>query len=180
MDLVLVHGFNVTDGGAATIDKLIPHLTDFNVIQFDYGWIGLLGVKLFGRRIARKLAKATPSGAVGIGHSNGCMELVRACEYGAKYKHLILINPALDNDISVPDHVDSVLVYHNVDDTTVSMARWMPFSYWGDMGRVGYTGNDLRFENRETKSLFHVRGNSSIFNKAECLARDIGTYLREY
>lgn len=178
MKLVLVHGFNVSDGGKSTVDTLKPFLkNDHEILEADYGWIGLLGVKFLGKRIARLIAGMTPHGAVGIGHSNGCMELIRACEYGAPFSHLIFINPALDNDIKIPLQVDRVDVLHNIYDSTVTLSKWYPFSYWGDMGRVGYKGHDKRVHNHETKKLFNVKGHSAIFTQAEILAGYIGRLI---
>jgi len=171
--IVKVHGFNVRDGGLSTIDTLKPHFTEFNCLEADYGWIGLMGVKVYGKKIARVIAGMTPQNAIGIGHSNGCMELIRACEYGAPFRHLVLINPALDNDIKIPLQVERVDIYHNLTDYTVTAARLYPFSYWGDMGRVGYKGRDTRAHNHETGLLFGVTGHSGVFLQAERLSDHI-------
>ncbi|RLB66444.1 MAG: hypothetical protein DRH08_06160 [Deltaproteobacteria bacterium] len=180
MKVITVHGFNVRDGGESTIGKIEPALSErHDVCDFDYGWIGLLGVKLFGKRIARNLSKQVTVGSVGIGHSNGCMELIRACEYGAPFNHLILINPALDNDINIPINVSRVDVLHNIDDDVVTMAKWYPFSYWGDMGRVGYTGSDTRVHNHETFSLFNVSGHSAVFSRADVVVNYIDDLIVE-
>ena len=181
MKLVFVHGFNVSDGGKSTIDTLKPFLkNDYEILEADYGWIGLLGVKIYGKKIARVMAGMTPPKAIGIGHSNGCMELIRACEYGAPFSHLIFINPALDNDIKIPLQVDRVDVLHNLDDRVVTMSRLYPFCYWGDMGRVGYKGHDKRVHNHETKRLFNIMGRDAhddIFTQAEILAGYIGRLI---
>ncbi|RKZ86756.1 MAG: hypothetical protein DRQ39_05350 [Gammaproteobacteria bacterium] len=178
MDLVFVHGFNVHDGGADTLDTLKPYLKDdHTILEADYGWIGLAGVKIFGKKIARVIAGMTPNGAIGVGHSNGCMELIRACEYGAPFSQLILINPALDNDINMPLQVGRIDVLHNLEDDVVTMAKWYPFSYWGDMGRVGYTGNDTRVHNHETQQIFNVEGHSGVFQRPEAVAAYISTKI---
>ena len=53
----LVHGFNVKDGGARTIDKLIPHLNfaEISVVQHDYGHLNIWGVLRRNKRIAAKI-----------------------------------------------------------------------------------------------------------------------------
>lgn len=181
MKIITVHGFNVWDGGAGTIGQIEPYLTILHeVCDFDYGWIGLLGVKLFGKKIARRLAKQTPDGAIGVGHSNGCMELIRACEYGAKFKVLVFINPALDNDIEIPDCVEKVYVYYNQFDTTVTMAKYYPFSYWGDMGRVGYKGDSDKVECFETWDLFRVRAHSGIFKRPYHFVEHLNNLLLQH
>lgn len=168
MNVVLVHGFNIRDGGRSTIDTLIPYLSrNHTILQADYGWLGLIGVKLCGGVIAKVIAGMTPYSAIGIGHSNGCMELIKACEKGASFDHLIFINPALDNNIVIPPQVSRVDVLHNVTDMVVSAAKWLPLSYWGDMGRVGYLGSDTRVYNHETFKMFNVEDHSGVFTKPE-------------
>ena len=161
-DIVLVHGFNVSDGGKASIDRLKPYLYDHNVIEFDYGWLGFFGVRFNKKKRAMKLVRMTPDGAVGIGHSNGCLELIRACKLGAKYKRLIFVNPALDNDIEIPEQLERVDVYYHPDDTVVTLSKFRPFLYWGDMGRVGYQGCDDRVVNHDVKELFGLTGTGAV------------------
>ena len=163
--VVLVHGFNVKDGGEDTIDMMKDFLVpDFNVVEADYGHLGLFGVRMCGKNIARMIASMTPSGAVGIGHSNGCMELVRAVEFGAPFKHLILINPALDKDYEFPESLERIDILHNVDDNVVRVSKFLIGHRWGGMGRVGYQGSDIRAFNHETKALWNVSGHSAVFS----------------
>lgn len=170
--LVLAHGFNVKDGGKNTIDKLRHFLGGHNVLQADYGYFDLFGVRFFNKHIAKVVAGMTPAGSIGIGHSNGCDILLRACHMGAGFSRLILINPALDNDADFPwnGKLRRIDVLHNVDDTVVTTSRFMLFHPWGDMGRVGYTGRDTRVINHETKRLFNASGHSDVFNHASALS----------
>lgn len=163
--LVFVHGFNVTDGGAGTTGKLARRLEHLGEsAQFRYGWLGLLGVRLFDGRFARMLAGMVTHGAVGIGHSNGCLILHRAASDGAPFRHLILINPALDADVAFPPSVERVDVLHNSDDTVVSVGSLLPFHGWGDMGRRGATWPDWRVRNYDTRALFGASGHSAVFS----------------
>ena len=41
----IIHGFNVRDGGAATIDTLRTYLGG-HVVDLNYGWTGRVGVRL--------------------------------------------------------------------------------------------------------------------------------------
>jgi len=170
--LVLAHGFNIRDNGEKTIDKLLPYLSDHTVLQADYGFFDLFGVRFYNDNIARVVAGMTPQGAIGIGHSNGCDILVRACKQGAKFSRLILINPALDKEthFGAWETLRRIDVLHNMDDTTVTRSRFIPFSPWGEMGRYGYKGHDSRVLNHETKRLFNASGHSDIFNHAAALA----------
>ncbi len=166
--IVLAHGFNVHDGGQNTTDKLIPHLeaAGHQVIQADYGYFGLFGVRFFNKHIAKVIAGMTPEDSIGIGHSNGCAILVEAARQDAPFKRLILINPALDRDTEFPEQIERVDVFHNMDDFVVTTSKWLPWHPWGDMGRLGYNGVSLRVVNHETKRRLNVSGHSAVFEKA--------------
>ncbi len=149
---ILVHGFNVTDGGAGSIDTLSNLLAAMNmrVKQFDYGWLFIFGVLFKNKKIAKELKAIVKPGDVGIGHSNGCALLLKAAVGGAPFKTLIFINPALESDALIPDHVEQVLVFYTHGDKAVKAAKWARISIgwlfrgfqWGEMGAVGYTGKD--------------------------------------
>lgn len=163
--LVFVHGFNVMDGGAGTTGKLAERLGHLGEpCQFRYGWLGLLGVRLFAGRFALMLSGMVSHGAVGIGHSNGCLILHRAAEDGAPFRHLILINPALDADVAFPPNVERIDVLHNSGDGVVSVSALLPFHDWGDMGRRGAVLPDQRVRNYDTRILFGVSGHSVVFD----------------
>lgn len=173
MKLVLVHGFKVDDGGVKTVDTLIPFLPEHEIFQADYGWLGFFGVRVYSDTIARVIAGMAPEGSIGIGHSHGAAELIKACKFGAKFSQLILINPALDNDLEMPVGPDRIDVLHNSKDDVVIKAKYRPFHLWGDMGRVGYKGTDKRVHNHETRRLFNVKGHSAVFKRPEALANYI-------
>lgn len=168
--VLFVHGFNVEDDGEKTINKLEEYVEKRHVLHGNYGHFGLFGVRFFNKNIARTISGMTPSDTVAIGHSNGCTILVRAAEYGAKFSRLILINPALNRDMDFPEHIERIDIFHNIDDTTVSWSKWLPFHRWGAMGRYGSSSKDPRVFNHETKKLFNVSGHSTIFNESGKLA----------
>ncbi len=156
----VLHGFNVRDGGTGSIDKLIPALVgaDFEVVEFDYGWMFLLGAKLRDRFLARKLAKMVQPGDVVIAHSNGCCIAQMAAELGAPFAVMVFISPALDRDAERPAQVGERHVWHTPSDEWVTKARWLPFAKWGDMGAVGYQGKpDERTKNYNGEELLWVR-----------------------
>lgn len=169
MNFVLAHGFNVSDGGAGSIDRLLPFLPG-TIQQADYGWTFRARVRLCNKNIAKTIAGMALPRSIGIGHSNGCALLLLAAKYGAPIRHLIFINPALDNDIDIPLQVDRVDVYHTDEDDAVKWAKYIPFSIWGDMGREGYKGEDSRVFNHSGTKLFGATGHSDIFNYADRLA----------
>lgn len=164
-NLVLCHGFNVKDGGKETLDNLIPHLPLDNIQQADYGYFNLLAVRYFNDNIATVIAGMAADKSIGIGHSNGCAILVKAARLTSKIKRLVLINPALDDDTEFPAHLERIDVFHNWSDYLVTSAKFLLFHEWGEMGRVGYVGEDKRVFNHETIALFGVHGHSDLLQK---------------
>ena len=172
-NIVVGHGFNVGDGGEGTVGTLIKPLEDagHKVYRASYGWLGLIGVLFFNRSISSVIAGMNPDNAIGIGHSNACALLVRAAQQGAKYKKLILINPALKADIEFPDTVEEVFVIHNKGDFAVKAAKWLrravgfffPNFLWGEMGNTGYIGTQGKVKNWSRSEL--VSGHSAVFNE---------------
>jgi pimeloyl-ACP methyl ester carboxylesterase len=141
--VILVHGFNVSDGGAGSVLTLTPYFerVGLQVKRFRYGWLFLLGVKFLNDRLARLLADFADRGDIVVAHSNGAaIAHLAATKYGAEFSHLILINPALDRDAEFPESLRNVHVWHSPSDAPVSWARWIPGALWGDMGAVGYQG----------------------------------------
>lgn len=147
----LVHGFNVRDGGAGTVDMLAPHLTaaGWVVSQYDYGWTLLLGVLFGNPGRGRELARDSEPGDVAIGHSNGCAIIHRALHSGAHFRRAVYINPALDVTAAPPagGPLERVDVFYAPDDMAVLAAKVIPGVLWGAMGREGYQGPDSRIRN---------------------------------
>jgi len=167
---ILVHGFNVWDNGAGTVDRLEPYLekAGFNVAQFDYGWIFLLRVRLNNKRYARRLAAMTQPEDVLIGHSNGCNIITEAGWIGAHCRHAVFINPALDSDAPIPPRFGGVDVWHSPSDAPVRLARFLWFHPWGNMGARGYRGKDWRVRNFNKQEDFDVSSaaHSDVFSPA--------------
>lgn len=162
----LLHGFNVSDGGKASIDRLIPHLRDkgFIIREHDYGWRGLLGVLFFNQSIAEELAEHIKEGDICIGHSNGCAIIYRTSLI-TPITGVVFINPALDVDLAA--NADWVHVYHNEDDLPVKIASKIWFVKWGQQGRIGYKGDQdyvTQFDCKHTHAMPSVSGHSDIFN----------------
>lgn len=139
----LAHGFWSADHGEKTLHRLIPwfEAQGTTVLQFNYGWVGRLGVRLLTDKFGNILAGMAWEGSTFIGYSNGNYIGHRAMEkYGAPFKRWIAIAPALDNDIEIPPQVESMLVVASRHDWPTRIASWIPFSGWGDMGYAGYQG----------------------------------------
>lgn len=178
----IVHGFNVSDGGAGTTDRLMPYVTKAGMkpISVDYGWFGLVQVRLCNGGVAEIIKAASRKGDIGIGHSNGCAILMDACQRGANLTGLVLINPALDEDCVAPPQVRWIHVYFNRDDSPVKWSRILLLHPWGSMGRSGYQGDDQRYLNVDCAP--GVSGHSDIFKKLERwgpkIMRGIGKALK--
>lgn len=163
----LIHGFNVKDRGAETTDRLKPHLAGYGYtpVDLDYGWTGMIKVRLCNRSIARAMAAAIIPGSAVIGHSNGAALIYQAARAGARFSHVTLINPALDSDLTIKG-ADSVNVWFSPSDRIVWAARWLRRHTWGDQGRVGCTERDARYHNINADIAFADQvGHSGIFDK---------------
>ena len=189
----LVHGFNVSDNGRGSTDRLVPYFrkAGFTTRQHDYGWMGLLGARFRDPRIAARIARTVKPGDIGCGHSNGCTILAMAADLGTPFAGLVLINPALEADRVVARQVRWIDVYHNRGDVAVKASEfldWLPWNLggghpWGDMGNKGFVGTDARYRNYDCGETWPpVSGHSAIFQQlaswgpriaARAAARDV-------
>ena len=165
MRAVFVHGFNVKDGGANTVDKLAPFAdaagwyTDID--EADYGYFNLFMVKWTKSktraRVLYRLAKAFENADIIITHSNGANFATQALDMlGSEFnnsKIVVHISPALDRDTPIPQAVKSQLVMHTPHDVWVRLSTYLPFMPWGRMGAFGYSGNDKRNTNEKHKEI---------------------------
>lgn len=168
MNIYLLHGFNVNDDGEATMGWLKPILEaeGHTVTMVKYGWMFRLRVRLCNSRLAKVVASMALPGSIAIGHSNGCDLIYRASVEGAPFKSVILFNPALDDDLQFPPHIERVSVFHSKDDDAVRAASWIPFSNWGDMGEEGYEGiEDPRVTNYNEEDITGKKMGHSDFSK---------------
>lgn len=156
------HGFNVSDGGSNSVDKLAPWFAmgGCEIVEHDYGWVGLLRLR---RRNARTIQGAYPAigqGDVLIAHSNGCLICWELVEAGAPVSAVICVQPALRRDTTWRDDV-RVLCLYNPRDRIVSMGRmWSRFMSvanpfrdrhgWGAAGRHGFTADQANVDNWNT------------------------------
>lgn len=177
---ILVHGFNVWDGGRATVGKLRPFLSarDVPYISINYGHVGLIGTRLKNNKIAMRVAESVCTAAeaghrpVVIGHSNGCaiihlaMNLVDSVWPGAV--DLIYINPALEKSARVSAAAGRLDVWHSPSDRPVRWSKWLPRSSarpWGEMGAVGFVGHDPRVTNHNKELMTpSSKGHSDLFS----------------
>ena len=139
----LIHGFNVKDEGATTTGTIADLLVNkgFNVTQIHYGYFFRLRVRLCNKGIAHTMAHLIEPGSTCIAHSNGASIAYLALQYGAQWKNLTLINPALDNTLEFPEQLENIQVWYSPHDKWTGLAKYIPNSIWGNMGRVGYKGS---------------------------------------
>lgn len=171
----LIHGFNVKDGGKANFEHLTRELKHrgHKVVSIDYGFMQRLRVRGCSGGVAKVIASLLPKDANVIAHSNGCALAYKAGKYGATYKNLFLINPALDRELEV-DSADRVTVFYSPSDPWTRLARYIPFSDWGSQGRVGYTGGNPKYTNVNNDAMArHKTGHSDVLKEAWKLAAKI-------
>lgn len=163
------HGFNIGDKGKHTLDRLKDYL---DMVDVDYGFFGLLRVRLCNACVAHSIVNLVPDNSVAIGHSNGCLIAAEAAKYGAPFKKLILINPALNKKYIFPTGL-KVDVYYVPTDYTVWWASLMLKHKWGKMGQVGYRGDNPLVTNYNATELFGALKHSDVFNFADKLCKHI-------
>ena len=146
---ILVHGFNVWDGGKATVGKLERYFMDAGVdcMVLKYGWFGIGRTYIKNRKVAARLIEACnvvkmtdpTAKIVLVGHSNGCAIIQKACEvYDGKVHRGVYINPALDKDTDIAKTMKGLTVWFSPSDKPVRWSKWLPFHPWGEMGCKGY------------------------------------------
>ncbi len=158
-EIHLLHGFNVRDQGLRTVGQVRDEFEEvgYTVRSLTYGYFFRARVRLCTRGVAKMLACLAPPGSVLIAHSHGCLTAVQAVEEGAKYSYLVLVNPALNRGCRFPSTLKHVDVWYSPHDRAVMLARWIPWSRWGDMGRVGYKGpTDARVRSFDMESVMHL------------------------
>jgi pimeloyl-ACP methyl ester carboxylesterase len=146
--IYLVHGFNVKDGGRRTVGSLKPILEGYGhkVVPVKYGWMHRFRVRACTNGVASTFASMVEPDSIVIAHSNGANVVhSAAADHDAKFKHVFLINPALDADMDIPN-ADKVTVFYAPSDPWLRLARWIPFSRWGRQGQIGFTGKSDHHE----------------------------------
>lgn len=180
MRVALVHGFNVRDP-AKTIGRLEPVFEREGVQAhlFRYGWLGLLGVRTFSDNLAEAFRCFCQGLAddgepvVVVAHSHGCALTHRTSwlmdEFGddpPAFSRAVYLSPALNRNVvfaPVP-LLQRVDVFHTRNDMAVRASRLLVGHEWGDMGAVGYRGDDARVHNVDGTAC--IDGHSSWFTDA--------------
>lgn len=186
MKVVLLHGFNVWDGGRGSVGKLEPRLShQHEVILFPYGRvINPLKVRSRNNLVARQLVKINPDAI--IGHSNAAVIMYRAAQMGLQTKLLTFVQPALHYEAAFPDTAGRLVCLWNPNDWIVRMARMTnPIAIFqeGTWGAAGARGMKHAHQNYNTaEGPFPAKGHSTIWRKkpaldywGEVIAYELGT-----
>jgi len=146
--VLLVHGFNVWDGGLASVAELSTYFEEYDcpVHVIKYGHFGLWDVRTKNDNIALQVATFIGNSqrpVIVVGHSNGAAIIyLSMILHGAKPARVVYINPALNRDIDFPTNCPQYDVWHSPSDRPVGLAKYLlptKFRPWGDMGAVGPT-----------------------------------------
>ncbi len=188
MKAVLVHGFNVSDGGKNTVDKFASELRELgyavDLYGADYGYWSLAKIYFGGKReVIRRLMSAFKDADLIITHSNGASFANKALNqmqprFDGK-RLLVHFSPALNRKTSIPFSVDRQLVYHTKHDWIVRLSSYLPFLPWGRMGAMGYKGDG---PNANVDRTATMRGHSNWFKGANAVnfPRDVHERVLEY
>ena len=180
MIVILIHGYNVWDGGRATVGRLAPFFNARGIAHFavNYGHFGLLETRFKNIRVAKRVALACRAAVdqtvIVVGHSNGCaIAHLAASEFGAPIDKAVYINPALEKDMPLPESVRALDVWHSPSDAPVKISKWLlpaRMRPWGEMGATGYQGvEDCRIVNYNKETDYPVRSDehSDVFDLSE-------------
>lgn len=171
MRVALLHGFNVRDGGEATLGAWESCLrtAGHDAQLFDYGWVGPIRVRLENMDVVDRLADWRPE--VIIGHSNGATIAWRYAQTGAPLAGVVAVQPALHTKARWPSNVKRIACLYNPGDWAVYAGKlwrllnpvsWFVRHPWGAAGRYGFKHTDRRFSQYNTARdpLFPYRGHS--------------------
>ena len=167
MRIVLVHGFNVRDGGKHTIDKLAPYFirAGYNVDtdEADYGFFSLWMVRFKKHSAIRRIIGALQNADAVVTHSNGANYTMKALNLlTGKKLHVFHLSPAVNRNTLFPESVKRAVVYFTRTDFWVWISGFLPFHPWGRMGYSGAKTNDSRIQNRDFTDI--VKGHSDWFS----------------
>lgn len=151
--VISIHGFASPSGRGQT-DRFRPFWQDFgyDFIEFDYGFVGLLGVAFGNQERAEKLAAITPPGSVAFCHSNGFAIAAEASRLGAPFSQIVGISPAAPSKVEIGAQVSRIHIWHSKGDFPLFVAQFLSVIGWGNLGAVGYKGKDARFTNYNKSS----------------------------
>lgn len=161
--ILLVHGINATDKGRRSMrplqQKLVAEGCDARIVYYGLVLLPTTNITAV-RKLQTTIKPFNEEGrpVIVCGYSNGGWAAVQAAETGLKIDHLVLVSPTLHKRHAIPEGVKSAHVFYSRGDYVLHFARfrrWLRKKIpciskphgWGEMGRVGYEGNDRRVTN---------------------------------
>ena len=186
MKIVLVHGFNVKDGGANTVDKLAPFLIKaghyVEIDEADYGYYKLAAVRLRKHSAVLRIAKALENADAVVSHSNGANFVNKALKLLAhrdrKYQE-VRLSPAINRSTAAADNVTRCTVFHTLTDFWVWMSGFLIFHPWGRQGQKGYKGDDQRMRNWDMTDVVKKHSDYFTDENAEFIAKEVLNALEQ-
>lgn len=167
MTVYLAHGFNVKDPRLFFKLGQAFAAQNYEVVEIDYGWTGLITARIAVAREGRRLAKIAKPGDIAIGHSNGCSLIAHALDLGAPLRQVLLVNAALNKCRTLPG-VERADIYYAEDDRVVTFGKYLRWfsplrligmqTTWGEMGRTGYRGTALNHCNWNLQHVLEDNG----------------------
>ena len=146
MKIVLIHGFNDISGGGDNIDKTQPLFEalgyEVEKDDADYGYFSLWMVRFKKHSAVLRIIGALKDADVVVTYSNGANYSMKALKLINRRIVVIHCSPALNAKAKFPEAVSYAWVFHIKSDWTVWLAKLIPFSPWGNMGAVGYKGDN--------------------------------------
>jgi len=139
--IVMIHGIR-GENPEKHIGRLAPEFRrqGFSVIIPNYGSFNLFSLFVSAyvdTKVSSAILPFLQEDDILLGHSNGAT-LVYMLTQKIRVRGAILVNAALDAD-KLPN-ADFIHIYFNHGDMVSSLSALMPFTPWGAMGSVGYTG----------------------------------------
>lgn len=119
---------------------------------WTYGYAYALTTRWENGGRAQALRDLILPGDIVLGHSNGGALIWLAAQLGAPIGGAVLLNPALDSDKALAEHVPWVNLYPNRHDIAVKFAKIFCKHPWGAQGRDGLSVYDPRYRTFFTDS----------------------------
>lgn len=175
MRIHLIHGFNVSDGGAGTVGNLQATYEGMGhtVIRHNLGMIGLFSLDSQNAKAVAHLLQHVSPGDVLVGHSNGVLICWLMIQQGYRPEAVICFQPSIRRDTKWPAGVPVLCIY-NPFDWVVQLGRWwgrltkrgrLAPNGWGAAGRYGFTAVNHCVTNWNTSAAywdFPTRGHSAV------------------
>jgi len=171
--LVLIHGYNISDGGESTTGRLYEWAEKYgftDIHEFKYGRFDLIKVAWNSKKVARDLADLIgdkPTVVIAHSHGNVIADLA-ATEFKAPIIYHIGINAALSVNADFAQQVRKMDNYFTPGDRVVTFSKWWrrlrgPLAwirpnYWGEAGRKGIKITD---ENKDQVANFNMQDSPS-------------------